>query len=105
MHSKTLAALALCATIAALPAGARQFSSSGTITGANGRTYQHQGSTTTAPGYYNHQGSVTGPNGQTGTRDVTTSYGAGSYDRTVTSTGPNGQTASHSSTGTYSYTP
>jgi hypothetical protein len=76
--------------------GPRDVSSTRTYTGANGRTWTRNGSTSCADGSCTRSATITGPNGHSVSRDETvTRTGRGDFANSGSVTGPNGRTVSN----------
>ena len=76
--------------------GSRDVSSTRTYTGAHGRTWTRNGSTSCADGSCSRSATFTGPNGHSVSRDETvTRTGRGDFSTSGSVTGANGRTVSN----------
>ncbi len=96
---KYLTACVLAAGLLAVSVqGAAAWTSSGGVTGSNGKTATHSGSGSCSNGTCSSTHSATGPNGQTVSSQGSTSCSNGTCSSTHTGTGANGGTATRSGT-------
>jgi len=99
----TFAILAAGLCLATLgPAEARTIAHAGSITGPRGTT-TFAGERTCSGGSCSSSGSVTGPNGKTASRTGSTSCANGTCSSTATVTGPNGASATRNGSTTVTH--